>query len=129
MDSAPVPSPLRPVWTLPARLIRVSDGDSVYVLVNTLDVWLPRAIRLARINAPERGKPGGTEAAAFLTALLAGTDVGWPLSVRPVGLDAWRRWIADVTLPDGRDVSDLLLAAGHATPYRIVRLAAVELGQ
>lgn len=122
------PAPPNSGWELPARLVRIVDGDSVHVLVNAVDVWLPRALRLARINAPERGKPGSREATTYLAEMLVGTDTGWPLSVKPVGLDAWRRWIADLVLPDGRVVSDLLLEAGHATPYRVPMIALQEAG-
>ncbi|MGZ6838276.1 MAG: hypothetical protein ACXVGE_20630 [Blastococcus sp.] len=75
-------------------------------------------LRLARINAPAKSTDAGAASAAWLSGLLASVP-----TVDLVTLDAYKfggpayspgEWMAEVTLPDGRNVSDLAVSLGFA---------------
>ena len=76
-------------------------------------------VRLARINAPERGTEDGAAATAFVDGLLTpGTPVQI-VSHRLLGqTEVHGRVLASVTLPDGRDLSEVVLQAGHAVEWK-----------
>ncbi len=88
-------------------------------------------LRLAGLLAPPaplgyRGVWRSAERARQGLAVLA---LDLPLAVTPTGQDRWGRAVGHVRLPDGRDLGDLLLAAGWAlvaglepTPRRAARL-------
>lgn len=107
-------------WTVPATVTRIVDGDT---LVARADLgWrisLETYVRLSGVDAPERGTDAGTAATSYLGGLLpAGTRVTL-VSHRLLGVsDNYGRILASVMLPDGRDVSALLLETGHAQVYR-----------
>lgn len=67
------------------------------------------------INAPERNKPGGTEATSF-AAMLApvGATVEIMTSKEP---DSFGRYIAEIYLASDKKFSDVMIAAGHAVIY------------
>ena len=92
------------------KVIKVYDGDTITVL-DELDGGKFR-IRLAGINAPEKGQPGDKEATAFLTRRLLGERV----SVRYKAIDIYRRPIGTVW-HKGENISQLLLEKKHAVPY------------
>ncbi len=113
------------LWlTCHAALQQVVDGDTLRCLADVGRAYLPVRVRLARVNAPElRSEDAGEReraraAAAWLTEKLAGLPTkGFPLTLHVYGADDWDRWVAEVELPDGTNLSDALLAAGHAKPY------------
>lgn len=99
------------------------DGDTLYALCDVgLNDYPFKEFRLARINAPERFKGSAEERARG--------DAAWRylLSIVPEGTaaaisttpdpDKYLRYIAEVTLADGTNVSDALVAAGHAEYHR-----------
>ena len=92
------------------KVIKVYDGDTITVL-DVLDGGKFR-IRLAGINAPEKGHPGDKEATAFLTRRLLGERV----SVRYKEIDIYRRPIGTVW-HKGENISQLLLEKKLAIPY------------
>ena len=103
-------------WTIPARVDRVVDGDSLVCHLR----FLPgrelhgEHVRLAGVNAPELHHKGGAAAKAFVEELLPpGSEVTLVASQK----EKFGRLLARVQLADGRDLADLLLAAGHAGPY------------
>lgn len=103
------------VWTVPARLVRVVDADT---LVLDLDlgwhVWRKdERCRLAGINAPELNTPEGVIARDWVVALLPGFPM---VAFTSHSLDKYGRPLGTVHLPDGRVLNDLILAAGHAVP-------------
>jgi endonuclease YncB( thermonuclease family) len=107
---------------VPARLVRVVDGDTVVVRAR---IWLGQEVeiyvRLAGIDAPElRGKCAFERALAvrardFVAARLQGGQVR--LSQIQYGKYAGRV-VARVHAPGGADLSAALLNAGLAHPYR-----------
>lgn len=106
---------------IPATVIRVLDGDTIEVSAR---IWLDQIVtvevRLAGVDAPETYRPPcaehrdpGLAAAAFVTDLSAGDVTLFDVEHDKYG----GRVVARVVLPDGRDLSDLLLEAGHAWAY------------
>lgn len=119
----PLPAPL---WVFRARPVRVVDGDTVDV---ELDVGFHgrrvERVRLLGVDCPERGQPGWHEATAYVADWLVGaggrslgTDA-WTLVVETEQSDAFGRYLALVwRVSDGRCLTDDLLDAGLAAPYR-----------
>jgi endonuclease YncB( thermonuclease family) len=113
-------------WTWPnSTITRVVDGDSLTATVtkaNDLGFYItnvttfPVRLRLNRINAAPLKTPKGKAAAEYVTTLL-------PPSV-PVLIETLKgykynsgeipEWMAEITLLDGRNVSDLMVSSGHA---------------
>ena len=68
------------------RVTRVVDGDTFYTANRK------RPLRLANVNAPERGAKGGTAATRKLRGLIAGQTVSIDTKAR----DVYGRYIVDV---------------------------------
>ena len=103
-------------WVVHATVIRVIDADS---FVADLDLgWdlrlSPRTVRVARIDAPELDTAAGKVARDRARQLL---PVGAEVVLLSHSLDKYGRALAEVTLPDGRDYADVMLAEGHAVDY------------
>lgn len=92
----------------PARVQRVIDGDTVEVRRD----GQVETVRIAGIDAPERGQPGGDAARLALEAILGGGEV----EVLASGRDRHGRTIARIER-GGRDVGRLLVQAGHAWQF------------
>jgi endonuclease YncB( thermonuclease family) len=123
-------------WRPLLRVTRIVDGDTIR---GFLDLgWCvgltdpgrggQGSFRLAGIDAPERGTPGGAEATFYLMDLLAVRDGAthaftgfgtFPiLSYEVRWEDNFGRTLCDLILPDGRLVTQAMLDAGHATPWK-----------
>lgn len=111
-------------WSWPgSRIVRLVDGDTLDVAV-TRDVGFGGTLtysvrlRLARINAPAKASAAGKAAAAFLAGLLPVGGVVDLVTVKPYKYsgpaDAVGEYMAEITLPDGRNVSDVMVSSGHA---------------
>ena len=115
-------------WHWPdATIPSVTDGDTVDAQVSkALDAGFGATtttsfrvrLRLARINAAPKSTAAGAAASQWLTGLLLATP-----TVDLVTLDAYAyggpryspgEWMAEITLPDGRNVSDLAVSLGMA---------------
>ena len=90
-------------------VIRVNDGDTITVRHRLEEI----RVRLFGIDAPERGQPGGLEAAEFLKDLVLSETV----IIRTLYLDQYERDVAIVAFPHGELLQDILLKAGHAWVY------------
>ena len=102
-------------WSVPARVVRVVDGDTV---VLDLDlgwrIWrLGERCRLAGINCPELSTLEGAKARAFVSDLVG---VGRMVTFTSHSLDKYGRPLGHVTLSDGRNLNVLILDAGYAQP-------------
>lgn len=99
-----------------AQLVKIVDGDTVKLDVDLgFRIWRhAENYRLARINTPERGQPGGSEATAALSALLAPFPSFTVVSFKD---DKYGRYLIEIVLPDGTNVSDWLLGNGFAEEY------------
>jgi micrococcal nuclease len=91
------------------RVIRVSDGDSITVRSGTANI----AVRLAEIDAPERGQAWGNNAREELAGLVAGRTA----TIHPRGRDRYGRTIAIVWV-NGRNINQDMVLRGAAWAYR-----------
>jgi endonuclease YncB( thermonuclease family) len=92
------------------RVVGVIDGDSIRVLHN----HKAEQVRLQGIDCPERGQPYSTAAKHFTSEQAFGKTV----TVQETGHDRYGRTLADVILPDGRNLNHELLKAGLAWWFR-----------
>jgi endonuclease YncB( thermonuclease family) len=110
----------------PATVDYVHDGDTPVCTFRVAgDVGFVRTrIRVDHINAPESGTPAGDDATAFAKTLVAPGDTVTLTSHGPLGSrDNYGRFVAVVTLPDGRDWGQVMLDSGHASPLTVHTVA------
>ena len=105
-------------WLWPGSTItRVVDGDSVVARVSR-DIGFhgvttfEQKLRLNRINCPPAGTDVGDAATAFVVAKVTPGVIVDIETVKPYKYGD--EWMAEVTLPDGSNLSDALVAAGLA---------------
>lgn len=107
------------IWTVPARVVRVVDGDT---LILDLDlgwkVWrMGERVRLSGINCPEMNTPEGAAARDFTHFTLRTGPLGTvvpDVTFVSRSLDKYGRPLGVVKLADGRVLNDLIFDAGHA---------------
>jgi endonuclease YncB( thermonuclease family) len=127
-----IPNVQGPTFFYEAVIGRVVDGDTLWLDVDT---WAGPPdfqrilVRIDGINCPEshgpKASPEGLAAAAFTLGLLpAGTCVvvtTRKVDARLLGhgekVEVHGRYLASITLPNGRDLAATLIAAGHAVEY------------
>lgn len=103
------------VWTYPATVIRVVDGDTIRLNLDLgLHIWRTDNCRIAGINAPELNTVEGKVAAAAAGELLHAGDAVTFVSRQ---LDKYGRPLGDLQLADGSDFGQRMLAGGYAVPY------------
>lgn len=90
--------------------LRVIDGDTIVVTAGGKGQRRTDIVRLAGIDAPELRTPAGPAARDFLRALIEHRRI----TLTGTRRDKYRRRLATLSLPDGRNVSTLLLQSGHA---------------
>lgn len=93
-----------------ARVVGIADGDTMAVLD---ELNQQHRIRLAEIDAPERGQPWGDRSRQALSALVFSKTV----SVQQTDTDRYGRVVARV-FADGRDVNLTMVEQGDAWAYR-----------
>ena len=104
-DRGPMPAYLAPGKAFSGPVAYVGDGDSLCVAVGpTPDKWVE--VRVADFYAPELNAPGGRQARAALSRIVAGRT-----AVCVAGRRTYDRVVA-VCRIDGRSVGDLMRAAG-----------------
>jgi endonuclease YncB( thermonuclease family) len=94
----------------PARVVSITDGDTLVVLSDKQQV----RIRLHGIDSPERAQPYGTRARQFTGELAHQRDV----TVVVRDYDRYGRVVAEIILPDGRNLNHEIVRAGFAWWYR-----------
>lgn len=106
-------------WAVPATVVRVVDGDTIVVVADLgWRINFKTSVRLFGINAPELNTDEGQAALHFVTALLQPGDEVTLVSHKLLGqTEKYGRVLASITLPDGRDLSTLLLQGDYAKPY------------
>ena len=105
-------------------IVRWVDGDTVDVQVDLgFTVTANQRVRLAGIDTPEMHSQNVEERAS------AGLSRFYAQSLAPVGAvvqiatakaradDKYGRWLAKITLPDGRDVALTMIQGGYGKPY------------
>lgn len=112
----PLPAPDFTAHTLPATVVKWSDGDTAW-----LDVALPFSLtarkdfRLFGMDTPERGRLGWAEAGQLARRI---APVGSLVSVRTFkDPDKYGRYLAVVGTPAGLVVNDELILSGLARLY------------
>lgn len=112
-------------WTFPGTsLDRIVDGDSFFARVSRdMDYGFhihiaPSSVQKFRLNgcnAAPLSTDSGLGARAFLEGLLAPA----PFTLESVGPYKFGdEWMAEVTLQDGRRVTDVMIAEQWAAPWR-----------
>ena len=94
----------------PARVVSITDGDTLVVLRDKQQV----RIRLHGIDSPEGAQPYGTRTRQFTGELAHQRDV----TVVVRGYDRYGRVVAEIILPDGRNLNHEIVRAGFAWWYR-----------
>lgn len=89
------------------RVTRIVDGDTLWI--SGQDV----RIRIWGLDAPEANEPGGSTATTALTRLVSGRD----LTCRQRDIDRYGRIVGQCFLPDGRDITAVMIENGTATEY------------
>ena len=88
------------------KVVDITDGDTIRVMHN----GAPERIRLWGIDCPESKQPFGTRAKQFTGDLAFGQTV----IVRVRDVDRYKRTVAEIILPDGRNLNQELVRAGLA---------------
>jgi len=97
-----------------AKIEHVVDGDTIDAVIDLgFKVSTRQRMRLARIDTPERGQDGYTEARVFVRDAVLEKLV----KIRTEKVSKWGYYLAEIILDDGRNLSDALLEAGLAKPY------------
>ncbi len=104
----PAPGPIEEAY-FQARVVRVSDGDSL--TVRTAD-GREAKLRLYGVDAPEMNQPHGPEAKKFLDNLVGGQEI----NVRRQDIDQYGRLVARVFLGQTQ-IDQTLVEAGQAWVY------------
>ena len=91
-------------------VVGVSDGDTITVMHDGHG----EKIRLYGIDTPEKGQAFGNKAKQFVSAMAYGKEVKVEVRDR----DRYGRTVADVILPDGRNLNIEIVKAGFAWWFR-----------
>lgn len=86
--------------TIVGPVTHVRDGDTIEVS--------GRPIRFAKLDCPELGTPDGRRAGRLMQEFVSGKT----LSCRLTGRKSYDRWIGTCRLPDGRDISSVMVKTG-----------------
>ena len=102
------------------KVVAVVDGDTIRVLVegaaSEATGARPMAVtlRLRGVDCPEKGQAFGTRARQFTNGLAYRARVSFRVTDR----DRNGRLVADVVLPDGRNLTEEIVRAGFGWWYR-----------
>jgi len=91
------------------KVIKVSDGDTINILVNKKQ----KRIRLAEIDCPEKKQPWGKKAKTALADMIAGKVV----QVEKVTIDRYKRIVGKVFY-SGENINRKLVKDGQCWIYR-----------
>jgi len=108
--SAPAASAAPATTSVEGRVVRVLDGDSLLLRIDGQGV---RGVRIAGIDAPEKGQPFADVARRALLAQLDDREI----RVEVVKTDFFQRLVGRVFV-DGRDAGLALLHAGLAWHFK-----------
>ena len=92
----------------------VVDGDTVDLVIDLgFKISSRQRVRLARIDTPERGQPGYAAARDFVRDAVFNK----PVILKTEKISKWNYYLAEITLEDGRNLSDTLVQAQLAKYY------------
>ncbi len=89
------------------KVTRVTDGDTFRML------GIEPAIRVWGLDAPERDEQGGTAATNTMRSMVGGQTLTCLLR----DIDRYQRLVGQCFLPDGRDITAVMISSGTATEY------------
>ena len=92
------------------KVVGVTDGDTIRVLRGQEEV----KIRLSGIDCPESHQAFGSKAKQVTSELAFGKTV----TVQAKGQDKYQRTLAEIILPDGKNLNRALVRAGFAWWYK-----------
>jgi endonuclease YncB( thermonuclease family) len=92
------------------KVVAISDGDTIRVMHNGVS----ERIRLWGIDCPEMKQPFGTRAKQFTGDLAFGQVV----TVKVRDIDRYKRTVAEIILPGGRNLNQEIVRAGLAWWYQ-----------
>lgn len=96
--------------TLIGKVVAVTDGDTIKVLVNKKEV----KVRLYGIDTPEKKQAFGTQAKKYTSNKCFGKVV----TVKEQGKDRYKRTLGYVILPGKKNLNELLVRDGMAWWYQ-----------
>jgi hypothetical protein len=103
--------------TYKAFVERVVDGDTINVVIDLgFNVFHKEIIRLAKINAPEKGTKDGEKATKTLKEILSGVE---NLVIKTIKTDIYGRYVADIFLEnaEGEYLNQMLIDRRVAEVY------------
>jgi endonuclease YncB( thermonuclease family) len=104
------------LWTVPATVERVIDGDTAVLLLDLgWHCYRRERCRFASIDTPELPTDAGMLARNATESLL---PVGTPVTFESHSLDGFGRPLGRVLRADGMDVGAELIRLGYAQPYK-----------
>ena len=114
VELAPNPEPpaTREITARTFEVVRIIDGDTFTIRYD----GEPTGVRVADIDAPERGEPGYAEARDALAELIAGETITLTFHDPDDKRDSFGRLLASVEV-DGVDVGEVMLGRGLAVEY------------
>lgn len=103
-----------PAYVYRAEVVRVIDGDTYVLRIDCgFHIFAVLTIRLLHIDCYEHDTDLGKQATKFVTDILTGQ----PLLARThKDEQTFARYLADIWLPNGDLLSDVLKQAGFAKP-------------
>jgi len=93
------------------KVIGIKDGDTFVLLIEGKE----QVVRLAHIDCPEKKQPFGTKAKQFASDLCFGKYVTLITNNK---YDRNKRLIAEILLPDGRNINKELVKNGLAWHFK-----------
>ena len=119
LEPAPKEATPANLYTYDARLLRVVDGDTLWLLIHLGGTdWRKEKLRLRGIDCPELTTSAGEAAKRYVQAQLQRTT---RLTITTTKPDQWDRYLSDVflTTSAGEDLflNNRLLDTGHARLY------------
>ncbi len=108
-----LPSPVAcsaPPQEMAARVVSITDGDTLKVEVGEAGERRVLKVRLLNIDSPEAGQSHYAQARLFASELVNGKTV----SLRLTGGRTYDRVVGTVRLPDGRDLGQEMVRGGYA---------------
>ncbi len=106
-------NPCAAVYCIDATVVGVTDGDTLTVVEDFAGDRRRIRVRLAQIDAPERGQPWSANARQALATKV----FQQPVQIVPDGNDRYGRLLARVFIGE-RDINRELVQEGHAWVYR-----------
>ena len=123
MTDTAVTEPIRrrnqPAYRYYATILRVVDGDTLHVRVDLgFRMFAELPVRLAGIDAPERGTDAGTAATEYARQWAAQhPTVILRTTKNPEKFGRWLGWVGSLNDDPIQTLNEALVLAGHALPW------------